>query len=71
VDAIAAYNAVTRIDGFILAPTDSLAIALTTFISQNRGAKQVERIQQGMKAAVVIGFSYCVLLFLYFSLLIH
>jgi putative MATE family efflux protein len=59
VDAIAAYNAVTRIDGFILAPTDSLALALTTFISQNRGARKLDRIRQGMKSSVVIGLSYC------------
>lgn len=59
VDAIAAYNAVTRIDGFILAPTDSLALALTTFISQNRGARKFDRIRQGMKSSVVIGLSYC------------
>ena len=59
VDAIAAYNAVTRIDGFILAPTDSLALALTTFISQNRGAKKIERIRQGMKSSIIIGLSYC------------
>lgn len=62
VDAIAAYNAVTRIDGFILAPTGSLAIALTTFISQNRGAKKTERIHQGMKASVGIGAIYCIIL---------
>ena len=59
VDAIAAYNAVARIDGFILAPTDSLALALTTFISQNRGARKLDRIRQGMKSSVVIGLSYC------------
>lgn len=62
VNAIAAYNAVTRIDGFILAPTDSLALTLTTFVSQNRGAKKVERIRHGMKSLVVIGLSYCILL---------
>ncbi|TWH47725.1 MATE family efflux transporter [Sporomusa sp. KB1] len=62
VDAIAAYNAVTRIDSFILAPTDSLALALTTFISQNRGAKKVDRIRHSMKSSVVIGVSFCGLL---------
>lgn len=62
VDAIAAYNAVTRIDGFILAPTDSLALALTTFTSQNRGAKRPDRIRQGMKNALLLGISYCSLL---------
>lgn len=62
VDAIAAYNVVTRIDGFILAPTDSLALALTTFVSQNRGAQKVERIRYGMKSSIVIGLSYCILL---------
>jgi len=69
VDAIAAYNAVTRIDGFILAPTDSLALALTTFVSQNRGAKKIERIRHGMKSSVVIGLCYCILLAIsvYFS----
>lgn len=62
VDAIAAYNAVTRIDGFILAPTDSLALALTTFVSQNRGAGKFERLRHGMNSSLVIGLGYCGLL---------
>lgn len=62
VNTIAAYNAVSKIDGFILAPTDSLGLSLTTFTSQNRGANKKDRIRQGMKIAVLIGFVYCDLL---------
>ena len=58
VDAIAAFNAVSRIDGFILAPSDSLALSLMTFISQNRGAGRGERIREGLGRAGIINGAY-------------
>lgn len=59
VDAIAAYSAVTKIDGFILAPTDSLALALTIFTSLNRGAGKTDRVRAGLKNSMAIGAAFC------------
>jgi len=59
VDAIAAYSAVTKIDGFILAPTDSLALALTIFTSLNRGAGKPARVRAGLKNSMAIGAAFC------------
>ena len=58
VDAIAAFNAVSRVDGFILAPSDSLALSLMTFISQNRGAGRNERIREGVGRSLAINVAY-------------
>lgn len=38
VGAIAAFNAVTRVDDFAFTPEQSIATAITTYIAQNRGA---------------------------------
>jgi putative MATE family efflux protein len=58
VDSIAAYNAVTRVDSFALAPSDSLNVSITTFTAQNKGAKQFERINKGFKQALKMGIYF-------------
>lgn len=60
IDSIAAFNSGSRIDGFILSPSDSAGAALTTFISQNRGAGKYERIIKGFESALIISFIYCI-----------
>ena len=40
VGSIAAFNAVTRVDDFAFTPEQSIATAITTYIAQNRGARQ-------------------------------
>ena len=40
VDAVAAFNAVSIIDSYVLAPGDSLAASISTFSAQNLGAKE-------------------------------
>lgn len=60
IDSIAAFNSGSRIDGFILTPGDSMGAALTTFISQNRGAGKDERILKGFKSALTMSLLYCV-----------
>lgn len=62
INAIAAYNAVTKIDNFALMPGDSLAHALSTFVAQNKGAEQHRRIMSGLKYAIAIGLMYCLFL---------
>lgn len=61
IDSIAAFNSGSRIDGFILTPGDSMGAALTTFISQNRGAGKDERIFKGFKSALTMSLFYCVI----------
>lgn len=60
IDSIAAFNSGSRIDGFILTPGDSMGAALTTFISQNRGAGKDERIFKGFKSALTMSLLYCI-----------
>lgn len=49
VDAIATFNAVSRVDDFVFQPQQSIGSAMTTFIAQNKGAKQEDRIQKSLK----------------------
>lgn len=58
VDAVAAFNAVSIIDSYVLAPGDSLASSITTFSAQNKGGKQYRRIPQGLKTMLIIAEIY-------------
>lgn len=46
---VAAYSIVTRVGSFTMLPMNSFAIALTTFVGQNVGAKKLERALKGIK----------------------
>ena len=48
-DAMAACGAYSKLQGFAFLPITSFALALTTFVSQNLGAKQYDRAKQGAK----------------------
>ncbi|MEF9939056.1 MAG: MATE family efflux transporter [Clostridium sp.] len=60
VDAVAAFNAVSIIDSYVLAPGDSLASSITTFTAQNKGGKQYHRIPQGLKTMLLLAEVYTV-----------
>ncbi len=60
VDAVAAFNAVSIIDSYVLAPGDSLAASITTFTAQNLGGKKNRRIPQGLKCMFVLAGFYTV-----------
>ncbi|MCR4782239.1 MAG: MATE family efflux transporter [Lachnospiraceae bacterium] len=45
--AIAGIGAYTKIEGFVFIPITSFAMALTTFIGQNNGAKKTDRVKKG------------------------
>lgn len=62
VQAIAAFNAVTRVDDFAFTPEQSLASAITTYIAQNRGANQPQRIRRGFAAGLRLELAYWVLI---------
>ncbi|MBQ4381571.1 MAG: MATE family efflux transporter [Oscillospiraceae bacterium] len=60
VEAIAAFNAVTRLDDFAIVPCQTLGSAISTFIAQNRGAGKEERIRPGFRAGIALEVGYYV-----------
>ncbi len=63
-DAVAAISGATKLGMFIQCPTDALGSSMSTYAGQNVGAKKIDRIGQGLKAAVIWGFIYSVVIFL-------
>ena len=49
---IAAFNAVSRVDGFVMALSDSFASSLMMFVSQNKGAGEERRVFLGLRRAL-------------------
>lgn len=71
IDAIAAFNAVTRVDDFAFTPEQSISHSITTFVAQNRGnmsiqkehndiEKSQKRIYSGFKKGLQLEFIYWV-----------
>jgi len=48
-DAVAGIGAYAKIEGFAFLPVISFSMAMTTFISQNLGAKKNDRIKKGIR----------------------
>ena len=59
VNAVAAVSAAGKLSMFFASVFDALASAVATFTGQNIGARKLERVGQGLKAAAVIGIGYC------------
>ena len=55
---ISAFAAGSKIKQFAMCPFDALATAVSSFCSQNLGAKQPDRIRKGLRQAVTIGVAY-------------
>lgn len=51
--AVAGCGSYSKIEGFGFLPITCFALALTTFVSQNLGAKQYERAKQGAKFGII------------------
>ena len=52
-DAMAACGSFSKLEGFCFLPVTSFAMALTTVISQNLGAKRYDRARQGARFGIV------------------
>lgn len=67
--AMAGCGAHSRIEGFAFLPVICFNMAITTFISQNLGAKQYERAKKGVRTgltfAVVFGEAVAVLIYIF------
>ena len=59
---MAAFAAAVKIDAFAYMPVQDFGNAFSTFIAQNYGAKEKERIQQGLKDAVCISAIFCIVI---------
>ena len=59
---MAAFAAAVKIDAFAYMPVQDFGNAFSTFIAQNYGAKQNDRIRSGLKSAVLISAAFCVVL---------
>ena len=58
VSSIAAYNAVTRMDDFACIPEQGLAVAVSTWIAQNRGANKPDRVLKGFRVGLMMEACY-------------
>ena len=47
--AMAGIGASTKVEGFAFLPITAFSIAVTTFVSQNMGAKRYDRVKQGIR----------------------
>ena len=54
---MAGWSAYTKIDQFILLPMQSVALAATTFVGQNFGARKMERTKKGTSTAVCLAMA--------------
>ncbi len=54
---VAGYSASVRIDGFVNLPLQSFNMAITTFVGQNIGAKQYNRVKKGARTTMIMATS--------------
>ena len=59
---MAAFAAAVKIDAFAYMPVQDFGNAFSTFIAQNYGAKEREKIQKGVKEAVRISSIFCIII---------
>lgn len=52
--AMAGCASYTKVDGFVLLPVFSFSMAITTFTSQNIGAKNYDRVRKGAKTCLMM-----------------
>ena len=52
--AMAGYGAYSKIEGFAFLPINSFTMAMTTFVGQNMGARQVERTRKGARFGILV-----------------
>ena len=58
---MAAFAAAVKIDSFAYMPAQEFGNAFSIFISQNYGAGRKERVQKGIRSAVAVSMSFCLL----------
>ncbi len=59
---MAAFAAAVKIDAFAYMPVQDFGNAFSTFIAQNYGAKNTDRIRRGLKGAIICAMVFCVII---------
>ena len=59
VNVMAAFAAAVKIDAFAYLPVQDFGNAFSTFVAQNTGAGQTERIRRGIRSAVWVSVGFC------------
>ena len=62
--AVAAVTAGSKVSQIFSCVIDSLATTMATYAGQNTGARRVDRVRRGLRAASIIGCVYCAAAFL-------
>ncbi|MEG0593039.1 MAG: MATE family efflux transporter [Coprobacillus sp.] len=57
---MSAFAAAVKIDSFAYMPVQDFGNAFSTFIAQNKGANQMDRIHQGFRKAFMISSLFCI-----------
>lgn len=64
VNAVAAVSAAGKLSALFACVFDALASTMATFAGQNMGARKLNRVNEGLRDAAILGTGYCVLAFL-------
>lgn len=62
---MAAFAAAVKIDAFAYMPVQNFGNAFSTFVAQNYGAKEKERIKSGLKSTTLISIGFCLVISLF------
>lgn len=60
VHVMAAFAAAVKIDAFAYLPVQDFGNAFSTFVAQNTGAGQADRIRRGIRSAVWVSVGFCI-----------
>ena len=64
VEILAGFSAAIRVESLIIVPITSLGNAISSYTSQNVGAKRLNRLGQGLRASLIMVGIYSILVFL-------
>ena len=59
---MAGWSSYNKLDAFLFIPAQSIGMAITTFVGQNYGARQMDRARSGLKKALTMSVSITVVL---------
>ena len=61
-DCMAGWSSYNKLDTYVLIPAQSIAMASTTFVGQNYGARQLDRARNGVRCSLIISIVTTVIL---------
>ena len=56
---VAGFTAANKVDAFAFMPIQSLSVAMTTFVGQNMGAGNIERVKRGVRNGALLSVGLC------------